>query len=157
MKKLDRITVYPNVCLGQPTIRGMRITVSVVLKMLARGKYVQDVLEALSRTGGGGCPTGDEVCVLGRLRSNPRGSDRISTMLVIRLPANMDNLLVLGGYEQPNLITLRLAQSDPVTVTQRRLDTLPMFEKALQEGCAMTIEDATTRVSMSRTTAHLPS
>ena len=31
MEPLDRITVNPNVCLGQPTIRGMRITVSVVL------------------------------------------------------------------------------------------------------------------------------
>jgi uncharacterized protein (DUF433 family) len=46
MEKLDRMTVNPNVCLGQPTIRGMRITVSVILKMLAAGKSVQDVLEA---------------------------------------------------------------------------------------------------------------
>jgi uncharacterized protein (DUF433 family) len=46
MEKLDRITINPNVCLGQPTIRGMRITVSVILKMLAGGKSVQDVLEA---------------------------------------------------------------------------------------------------------------
>ena len=46
MEKLDRITVDPNICLGQPTLRGMRITVSVVLKMLAGGKSVQDVLAA---------------------------------------------------------------------------------------------------------------
>jgi uncharacterized protein (DUF433 family) len=46
MEKLDRITIDPNVCLGQPTLRGMRITVSVVLKMLAAGKTVEDVLEA---------------------------------------------------------------------------------------------------------------
>lgn len=46
MEKLDRITINPNICLGQPTIRGMRITVSVVLKMLAAGKSVQDVLMA---------------------------------------------------------------------------------------------------------------
>jgi uncharacterized protein (DUF433 family) len=46
MEKLDRITVDPNVCLGQPTLRGMRITVSVVLKMLAAGKTVEDVLAA---------------------------------------------------------------------------------------------------------------
>ena len=31
METLDRITVDPNICLGQPTLRGMRITVSVVL------------------------------------------------------------------------------------------------------------------------------
>ena len=46
MERLDRITVKPDVCLGQPTIRGMRITVSVVLKMLAGGKIIQDVLDA---------------------------------------------------------------------------------------------------------------
>ena len=43
---LDRITVNPAVCQGQPTIRGMRITVGVVLKMLAGGATVEEVLEA---------------------------------------------------------------------------------------------------------------
>ena len=46
MEKLDRITVNPNICLGQPTIRGMRITVSVILKMLASGRAIQEILEA---------------------------------------------------------------------------------------------------------------
>jgi uncharacterized protein (DUF433 family) len=46
MEKLDRITVNPDVCIGQPTIRGMRITVSVILKMLGSGKSTQAVLEA---------------------------------------------------------------------------------------------------------------
>lgn len=45
MEKLDRITIDPNVCLGQPTIRGMRITVSLILKMLAGGS-ASEVLEA---------------------------------------------------------------------------------------------------------------
>lgn len=35
VRELDRITVNPQVCLGQPTIRGMRITVGFVLKLLA--------------------------------------------------------------------------------------------------------------------------
>jgi uncharacterized protein (DUF433 family) len=46
MDTLDRITIDPKVCLGQPTIRRMRITVGVILKMLAAGRSVQDVLEA---------------------------------------------------------------------------------------------------------------
>ncbi|MFQ5419589.1 MAG: DUF433 domain-containing protein [Anaerolineae bacterium] len=46
MERLERITINPNVCLGQPTIRGMRITVSVILKMLASGASVQEVLDA---------------------------------------------------------------------------------------------------------------
>ncbi len=35
MDKLDRIIVDPCICLGQPTLRGTRITVSVVRRMLA--------------------------------------------------------------------------------------------------------------------------
>jgi uncharacterized protein (DUF433 family) len=46
MEKLDRITINPDVCLGQPTIRGMRLTVSVILKMLANGHTAQEVLGA---------------------------------------------------------------------------------------------------------------
>ena len=45
-KDLDRITINPKVCLGQPTVRGMRITISVILKMLDGGKSVAEVLEA---------------------------------------------------------------------------------------------------------------
>jgi uncharacterized protein (DUF433 family) len=44
--ELDRITINPNVCLGQPTIRGMRITVGFVLKLLASNLSIQEVLEA---------------------------------------------------------------------------------------------------------------
>ena len=46
MERLERITINPNICLGQPTIRGMRITVSVILKMLASGATIQGVLDA---------------------------------------------------------------------------------------------------------------
>ncbi len=46
MEKLDRITVNPDICLGQPTLRGTRITVSVVLKMLAGAKSIPEVLAA---------------------------------------------------------------------------------------------------------------
>ncbi len=46
MESLERITINPGICLCQPTIRGMRITVSVVLKMLANGASVREVVEA---------------------------------------------------------------------------------------------------------------
>ena len=46
MERLERITINPGVCLGQPTIRGMRITVSVLLKMLANGASVREVIDA---------------------------------------------------------------------------------------------------------------
>jgi uncharacterized protein (DUF433 family) len=44
MPRLDRITISPDVCRGQPSIRGLRITVSVVLKLLAEGKSEADLI-----------------------------------------------------------------------------------------------------------------
>ena len=46
MERLERITINPRICLGQPTVRGLRITVSVILKMLASGATIQEVLDA---------------------------------------------------------------------------------------------------------------
>ena len=46
MKELDRITVDQEICLGQPTIRGMRITVSVILKQIATGMKTEEILKA---------------------------------------------------------------------------------------------------------------
>ena len=46
MKGLDRITIDPDICLGQPTIRGMRITVSIILKLVASRMTTQEILKA---------------------------------------------------------------------------------------------------------------
>lgn len=46
MEELDRITINPNVCLGQPTIRGMRITVGFILKLLASNLSIQQIIES---------------------------------------------------------------------------------------------------------------
>ena len=46
MSELERITVDPEICLGQPTIRGMRITVSIILKQIASGLTSHDILKA---------------------------------------------------------------------------------------------------------------
>lgn len=46
MENFDRITVDPEICLGQPTIRGMRITVAVILKQVAGGMTKQEILKA---------------------------------------------------------------------------------------------------------------
>ncbi|USR91963.1 DUF433 domain-containing protein [Phormidium yuhuli AB48] len=46
IQELDRITVNPELCLGQPTIRGMRITVGFVLKLLASQLCIEQILAA---------------------------------------------------------------------------------------------------------------
>jgi uncharacterized protein (DUF433 family) len=46
MRGVNLITIDPDICLGQPTIRGMRITVSVILKLVANGMTTQEILKA---------------------------------------------------------------------------------------------------------------
>ncbi|MBE7443859.1 MAG: DUF433 domain-containing protein [Planctomycetia bacterium] len=42
---LDRITMNPEVMVGKPTLRGLRITVEQILKALAGGLTTQEILE----------------------------------------------------------------------------------------------------------------
>ena len=42
---LDRITVNPEVMVGKPTVRGLRITVEQILNALANGVTTQELLE----------------------------------------------------------------------------------------------------------------
>ena len=46
MKELGRITIDPDIFLGQPTIRRMRVTVSIILKLVASGTTTQEILKA---------------------------------------------------------------------------------------------------------------
>jgi len=46
MNKLERITVNPAVMSGKPCIRGMRVTVANILRLLAAGHSAQRVLTA---------------------------------------------------------------------------------------------------------------
>ena len=55
-------------------------------------------------------------------------------------------LVALSGYNQPSLMTLRLATASPDTVTARLLQVLPDLKDALRTGCAATISDATVRL-----------
>ena len=42
---MNRIVIDPDICNGQPTIRGTRIAARTVLEFLAAGDSVEDVLE----------------------------------------------------------------------------------------------------------------
>ncbi len=44
MSRLDRITSDVAVCHGQPTIRGLRYPVEMLLELLASGMTIEDVL-----------------------------------------------------------------------------------------------------------------
>jgi uncharacterized protein (DUF433 family) len=44
MSRLDRITIDPAVCHGQPTVRGLRYPVQTLLELLSSGMSVDEVL-----------------------------------------------------------------------------------------------------------------
>jgi uncharacterized protein (DUF433 family) len=46
IQNLNRITVDPEVMGGKPCIRGMRVTVSCIIRQLAGGESVQRILAA---------------------------------------------------------------------------------------------------------------
>jgi len=46
MTKLDRITFDLNVMGGRATIRGMRVTVSLMVNLVANGMSTQEIVEA---------------------------------------------------------------------------------------------------------------
>ncbi len=46
MKNLKRITFNPNVMGGKPTIRGLRVTVGMIIGLIATGHNNQEILKA---------------------------------------------------------------------------------------------------------------
>ncbi|WP_026205085.1 DUF433 domain-containing protein [Actinomycetospora chiangmaiensis] len=45
MSRLERITVRPGLCHGQPTIRGLRFPVSSLLALLSSGMTTDEILQ----------------------------------------------------------------------------------------------------------------
>lgn len=43
--KFDRVTIDPSVMGGQPCIRGLRIPVSLIVRMVASGKSFKEIIE----------------------------------------------------------------------------------------------------------------
>jgi uncharacterized protein (DUF433 family) len=44
-KLLERITIYPEICHGKPTIRGMRYPVELILDLLSSGMTHEEILK----------------------------------------------------------------------------------------------------------------
>lgn len=73
---------------------------------------------------------------------------RENTYVIITQDLDFSPLLMLSGLDRPSLITLRLSQPDPETVTARLLEVLPFLTGALEAGSAVTIDDRHARVRM---------
>lgn len=46
MNRLDRITQHPGQMGGKPCIRGMRVTVGMIVGQIAAGRTIEDILSA---------------------------------------------------------------------------------------------------------------
>jgi uncharacterized protein (DUF433 family) len=46
MQGLDRITFHPNIMGGRACIRGMRVTVSLILNLVADGMTAEEIVQA---------------------------------------------------------------------------------------------------------------
>lgn len=45
MSRLDRITSHPEICHGQPVVRGLRYPVSMLLELLSSGMTYEEILD----------------------------------------------------------------------------------------------------------------
>jgi hypothetical protein len=68
----DRIIHDPDILDGKACIRGMRISVSLIVNLVANGMTVEEVREEYpDRSGAGGHPAGSALCVSGQCISTP--------------------------------------------------------------------------------------
>ena len=71
---------------------------------------------------------------------------RLENRVLITQDLDFSSLLALGNFNRPSLITLRMFLADPETITRRMLDILPIIEKDLKGGCAVTVDEAAIRI-----------
>jgi len=82
--------------------------------------------------------TATDLQILGYAREHGR--------VVVTQDLDFSTLLALSGHGQPSLITVRLATSDPDTVSLRLGEVLRQYEREIFAGCAVTVGDASVRV-----------
>jgi predicted nuclease of predicted toxin-antitoxin system len=71
---------------------------------------------------------------------------RLENRVLITQDLDFSALLALGNFNRPSLITLRMFSADPKAVTRRILEILPIIEKDLKEGCAVTADKGAIRI-----------
>jgi len=66
--------------------------------------------------------------------------------VVITQDLDFSALLALSGYDRPSLITLRLTNTDTHLVSERLKQVFVQVEQRLNDGCAVTVDDANIRI-----------
>ena len=70
---------------------------------------------------------------------------RCRGMVLLTEDLDFSDLIALGGYDNPSLITLRISITDPKAIAKELLEVLPRIEPTLREGFAVTIDDKGSR------------
>jgi predicted nuclease of predicted toxin-antitoxin system len=83
-------------------------------------------------------PTASDAAILEYARRQER--------VVVTQDLDFSNLLALGGHDRPSLITDRVSDAAPRTVSNRLLSVLPHVQTDLRSGAAVTINDERVRV-----------
>lgn len=66
--------------------------------------------------------------------------------VIVTQDLDFSALIALRGWNRPSLLTLRLTQSDPATVTARLREILPGCVADLSRGSAVTVGDQSVRI-----------
>ncbi|TFG60642.1 MAG: pyridoxal-phosphate dependent enzyme [Deltaproteobacteria bacterium] len=120
MRELDRVTIDPDICLGQPTIRGMRLTVSVIVRLVAAGRSRAEILEAyklIAESEGIFCEPASAASVAGVIKLGKESFFRKGERIVCTLTGH--------GLKDPDNA---IAQSDdPVTIPSDMAEALKIL------------------------------
>jgi len=71
---------------------------------------------------------------------------RQNNRVIISQDLDFSTLIAVQGWSRPSLVTLRLSETDPATVTARLREVLSGCVADLREGCALTIADESIRI-----------
>jgi predicted nuclease of predicted toxin-antitoxin system len=65
--------------------------------------------------------------------------------VLITQDLDFSSLLALGGYEKPSVINLRFENAKPDFITNRIIDIVKEFEKELNEGIVVSVDETSAR------------
>jgi len=156
----ERITFDPNVMGGRASIRGMRITVSLVVNLVANGMSTKEIVRDRSRISGSGTRGRSPGSVLrfgpGQRGSTPvhepRGVKFLADIGISTCGLDFGELLAASGRSVPSVVLFRTRNQTPKATTPRVLQvprTFPPGSKRGPSNCLTAPPDTPGRSSRS--------
>lgn len=115
---------------GLRFLADMHISPLTVRELTARGWDIVRVSDALHESA-------SDSQILAHARANRQ--------VVVTQDLDFSALLAIGGHASPSVISLRLAQARPATVTRRLIEVISAMERELAAGIVASVDEATVR------------